>query len=741
MSGAQVPICIGARVIYDGRIGEVVAFGTDRGAVLAVVRIPSNNSLVRIALGELKEGGLASVVPDSPDSLSSEDSDNADLAGVALLSLSDIERERVLDRAAHIREVLTGYRSGLKEFPAPGEPRPDYDPRRPRIARYTAKAAELSVSRRTVQQWVADYEACGEAGLVPKRGSMSRDPFGRTDRRWVEVALEVMVEHVDLSRPSAAMVIERANARVVARYGADVVALPGRSTAYRVLDELEQRQPLFRLSTKRNRDIADRPQTTYGKLRPTRPGEYLLMDTTTLDVFALDPMTLEWVQAQLTVAMDWYSRCIVGIRVTPVSTKAVDAAATLYQVFRPPPVGKDWPAHAVWPDPGIPRWVLLDDKAINGPMVDAAHPALVPETVVIDHGKIFVSAHLTSVCRRMGISIQPARLRTGRDKGPVERFFRTLREDLLQILPGYKGPDLHSRGLNPEMDAFFYLNEIESKIREWVASVYHHRPHDGLVEPYLPKLDLSPAMMFEHGIARAGYVEVPRDPDLAKEFLKPEIRSIQHYGVQWDYRIYRDLPEAERDESAPTLADCEQRVMWNQGKRCRGIAIHVNPDDITRIYTKDRRGRWVTLVWEHAASLNMPMSVDAMAFARRLAAAKYTYPNDKLAAADLFERWNLGLGQSRAERRMALRLARNQAALLEMTTAVPDPDASQIPSGQTLSVATVIDANRASTTPPNAGDDDSAPEGGDTDTIDDDDLYEFPDDDLDDFYADAVEDV
>ncbi|QVI19458.1 hypothetical protein KHQ06_24150 [Nocardia tengchongensis] len=39
MSGARVPICIGARVIYDGRLGEVVAFGTDRGVVLLVVRI------------------------------------------------------------------------------------------------------------------------------------------------------------------------------------------------------------------------------------------------------------------------------------------------------------------------------------------------------------------------------------------------------------------------------------------------------------------------------------------------------------------------------------------------------------------------------------------------------------------------------------------------------------------------------------------------------------------------------
>ncbi len=57
------------------------------------------------------------------------------------------------------------------------------------------------------------------------------------------------------------------------------------------------------------------------------------MDTTRLDVFALDPVTLRWVQAELTVGMDWNTRCVTGIRVTPVSTKSVDAAAVLYQAY------------------------------------------------------------------------------------------------------------------------------------------------------------------------------------------------------------------------------------------------------------------------------------------------------------------------------------------------------------------------------------------------------------------------
>ena len=58
---------------------------------------------------------------------------------------------------------------------------------------------------------------------------------------------------------------------------------------------------------------------------------------------------------------------------------------------------------------------------------------------------------------------------------------------------------MHSRGLDPESEAFFYLDELEAIIREWIAAVYHHRPHDSLVDPHVPGLRMSPAMMFEHG--------------------------------------------------------------------------------------------------------------------------------------------------------------------------------------------------------------------------------------------------
>jgi hypothetical protein len=292
----------------------------------------------------------------------------------------------------------------------------------------------------------------------------------------------------------------------------------------------------------------------------------------------------------------------------------------------------------------------------------------VPETLVVDHGKIYVSEHLTSVCQRLGISIQPARLRTGRDKGPEERFFRTVREDLLQVLPGYKGPDLHSRGVNPEADAFYFLDELEAIIREWVAVDYHLRPHDSLVDPHIPGLRMSPAQMFEHGIARAGYIEVPRDPDLAFEFLEVKWRTIQHYGVEVGGRYNGSGLNPYRGQTSSYTGPDAGR--W---------PIYVDPDDVTRAYFRDPdERRWHVLAWEHAPALDMPLSAEALQFARKLAAAKYTYPDDGIAVADLLERWKIGLGTSVAERRMALRISREQAGIDLPATA--EETVSQLPS-------------------------------------------------------------
>ena len=712
MSGAGTKLGVGTYFRLDGETVEVVDF-----AILAtgmeVVLKDGRGRLGRMSVRELLTSDRAELIHDGSGPSSADDED---LAAVVLNRLAKNEKKEVLERAEHVREMVTGYRSGSEHLARPDEPRPQYAPALPLKARYEAKAAELGVTDRTVRRWARAFRELGEAGLVPKT-AQADDGLGGADPRWVEAAVEVLKEYEEESRPSVKVVLEEVEARVKTKFKLVKVPVPSQATGYRWMKELERRYPTFRLSTQRNRDIAARPKGVYGKLRPTRPGEYVLMDTTRLDVFALDPVTLRWMQAELTVAMDWYTRCIIGLRVTPVSTKAIDAAAVLYQAYRPQPVPESWPRDAAWPEHGIPRGVLVEAKAVHGPVTGVWGPKIAPETLIVDHGKIYLSAHLTSVCHRMGISVQPARLRTGRDKGPVERFFRTLREDLLQRLPGYKGPNIHSRGLNPEKDAFFFHHELEAIIREWIAVDYHRTPHEGLLDPHLPKVELSPAAMFEHGLARAGYIEVPRDPYLAFEFLDVTMRTVQPYGVEINGRRYNGSCLDGLRDMAGSDIDLDKRR----------LEFFADPDDATRIHFRDHERVWHTLEWEHAPSLDMPLSEEALQFARRLAAKEYTYPNDRLAIALLLKRWNLGLGTSLVERRMALRLSREQAAL-------------DLPETQTEDVRSLPSVARVLSLPeqpaPPAIEAAQEPEAGDDDA----DGLEELEEELD-FYATALKDI
>ena len=522
MTWAGIRIGVGTRVMYDGEVHVVTEWlptvqGTD-----VVLRGPT--SVCRVSLVELVSGRRARLLTDLAGP---EPDDDIDPAAVVLGSLSARGLKEVSERAAHLREVLTGYRSGSSEAAGPGEPRAQFDPSKPLLDRYAAKAAELGVAPRTIRRWAAAYRQRGEAGLASARFPHA----SQVDPRWSEAALAIMREHTEESKPSEKAVIYQTSKRLEICFGHGVVPEPSRATAYRELKRLEAQHRTFTGTTARNRDIATRPKRPYGKLQPTRPGEYVILDTTRLDVFGVDPITLRWTRIELTAAMDWYTRCIVGLRLTPVSTKAVDAAAMMFQVYRPPPAPASWPDYAVWPHHGIPRAVLIDpDQLVTTPGKAASGPSLTPETIVVDHGKIYVSEHLNSVCQRLGISIQPARIREGRDKGPLERFFRTVREGLLQYLPGYKGPDINARGLDVEGHAFFYIDQLEAIVREWIAAVYHHTRHSSLFDMHLPRATMTPAQMFAHGMARAGYIEAPRDPFLAYEFL--QVRGPDHPALR-----------------------------------------------------------------------------------------------------------------------------------------------------------------------------------------------------------------
>jgi transposase InsO family protein len=412
---ATVRVGVGTRFVYDGDFLEVIEMHPVAGMPEILARELRTDTVRRFALDEVGPSGRCHLLSDDLDVEIAESTEHP--PSVKWAAVSDRDRRDARDRAAHVREILTGYRSGCAATALPHEPLSRYNNTVPKMRRVAAKAHELARGIRTIERWVSDYEAEGEVGLLS--ANAVRSALGSAKFALFEqTASDIMREYTDLSKPTMDLIINHAAARLSATYGTGAVRLPSPATAYRILERLELTQPLFRQSSKRVRDIAARPDRPYGQLHPSRPGEYLLMDTTPLDVYAMDPHTLKWVGVELTVAMDWYSRCITGVRLSP-TTKSVDVAAVLYQSFHPVPAGTDWPAEAVWPPHGVPRSVLVDDQALHPHSVFAATPAIVPETLVVDHGKIYVSEQVTSTCRQLGISIQPARVRVGYDKPQV----------------------------------------------------------------------------------------------------------------------------------------------------------------------------------------------------------------------------------------------------------------------------------------------------------------------------------
>lgn len=659
---------VGTSLTRDGERWEVVEFN----GTTAMLR--GRRGFSTVAVSELLNTFSLPAPADAADS---------DEGYAQLLAVESGADAEVAERAAHVREMLTGYRSGSSDLAGEGEPRDQFDPRLPKGDRYQAKAAELGVGVTTVRVWAARYEMAGEAGLVDGRRTKTQPPLAGVDPRWLDACRAVIDEHVGESTPTKSVIIARVAARVSREHGDGTVPAPGKTRAYEALDELSRGRNTFTGSAKGRRSIANRPVGTYGRLRATRPGEYVLLDTTPLDVFAMEPVTLRWVRAELTIALDLYSRCVVGLALTPVSTKSVDVAGVLHEAISPPETPSHWPAKAAWPYHGMVGTVVVDADRVDGPLRNAVRPPLLPETLVVDRGRVYVSEHVTSACARLGISIQPARPYTPTDKRPVERFFRTLRESLLEALPGYKGPDVFSRGERPEDDAFFFLTELEDIIREWVAVIYHRRPHAGLVEPHAPGIELSPVEMFHHGVARAGYLTLPPDPGLVYQLLPIQWRRINHYGVEIGGLRY-DGPVLSRYR--------ERRSPYGQGPDGRW-PFHVNPDDLTTVYFRDPdEGDWHALTWEHAAALEAPFSADALAYARRLAVATQRHPDTTVALTKLLADWNLGLADGPKERRIALRLARERSALVAPT----DGEPTQSPPTELASVRKVLDATGVS---------------------------------------------
>ncbi len=88
-----------------------------------------------------------------------------------------------------------------------------------------------------------------------------------------------------------------------------------------------------------------------------------------------------------------------------------------------------------------------------------------PLRLYVDNGANYRSHHLALVCAKLGIALIHARPYRPQGKGKIERWFKTLRAQLLAHL-------------TPEDPAS--LQALNRRLWAWVEGEYHHTPHRGL---------------------------------------------------------------------------------------------------------------------------------------------------------------------------------------------------------------------------------------------------------------------
>jgi putative transposase len=160
----------------------------------------------------------------------------------------------------------------------------------------------------------------------------------------------------------------------------------------------------------------------------------------------------------------------------------------------------------------------------------APRPVIVPDTIVIDGGKVFVSDTFTRACDRLGVSVQRARPHTPTDKPVVEATFGAINTLFCQHVASYTGSNTTLR--STDVTGAWTLPELQDLLDEWLLAGWQTRPHDALRDPLASLRMLSPNEKYAALVAAAGYLQLTLTGQDYLELLPVEWRQINAYGIR-----------------------------------------------------------------------------------------------------------------------------------------------------------------------------------------------------------------
>ena len=243
------------------------------------------------------------------------------------------------------------------------------------------------------------------------------------------------------------------------------------------------------------------------------------VDHTLLDIFVIDPMSGKAAaRPWMTTILDRYSRCIVGFSLS----------------FAPP----SWTAIMDALRVSIRRKHRI--LAALGGINNTWDCFGIPKFLICDKGRDFMSKSLKATGAALGFKIVHMKPKKPWLKGKIERWFRTLEEEIIHLMPGttFSHPG-QRKFYDSEGCAVLTIEETNWIVAKWIVDVYHQREHT--------KLHRSPADMWTAGL-RA--VDVP-PAEIPASLLKPlmglvlprTIRrtGVTYLGLRWDSHGFSTL--------------------------------------------------------------------------------------------------------------------------------------------------------------------------------------------------------
>jgi putative transposase len=252
----------------------------------------------------------------------------------------------------------------------------------------------------------------------------------------------------------------------------------------------------------------DRFAPAVGSLEPKWPLALVQIDHTLVDDIVVDSVTRMPIRRPwLTLAIDVYSRCVVGFHLSLEPPSATSVALCI--------------AHAVLSKvPWLSERKIEAEWTVEG-LIEHLH---------LDNAKEFHSEALRRGCEQYGIGIEYRPVRTPHYGAHIERLIGTMMGKV-HLLPGTTFSDVGDKGdYDSEKNAAITMDELERWLVHEITGVYHREVHSALSTP--------PLAAWERGITgdatslgRGTPIAVPDPHRFLIDFLPIERRLIRREGI------------------------------------------------------------------------------------------------------------------------------------------------------------------------------------------------------------------